>query len=336
MMVMFLNVGIMIPYNVKAFLPPTASSSYRRQGRDNTHNKLYYNPNPDYPFDRIDVSSIISQQSSSSSNSKKNTKNQGDDVKTDSNDNNDRRIMDWLTNLKELERSEPTWITGDDILDISHSMLIQEHFESMYYGSDCPKLFNCGKEFAKAKFDFDWRCIFLKSMPELTEVLETGRCNTHPLRLQLVAIPPNTSLPLHVHATGEIDLPLIGELWEHGSNVRLDKDDLCRQPHHSIGTPLSDFASKPTPTELEMIKQDLADRIVLEDNGPEEGKFHNQRIVAGECLVNQIGSVHQSYTKDQPCLLWCLGANVHGHFRPGNFHQRDGIEELTGIENLVE
>ena len=37
-------------------------------------------------------------------------------------------------------------------------------------------------------------------------------------------------------------------------------------------------------------------------------------IEAGRCLVNKVGSIHRSYTLDEPCLLFCLGPNVHAHF----------------------
>ena len=37
-------------------------------------------------------------------------------------------------------------------------------------------------------------------------------------------------------------------------------------------------------------------------------------IEPGRCLVNKVGSIHRSHTKDEPCLLFCLGPNVHAHF----------------------
>jgi hypothetical protein len=214
-------------------------------------------------------------------------------------------------------------------------MLVQEHLESLYMGA--PTLFPT--QYARAKFDFDWRVCFLKSMPsaELVSILQHGaRSNSHPLRLQLVAIPPHSELRLHAHASIELDIPLIGDLWERrrSNNILMPPDMLARRMEHSFGTPLSNFSEKPTMEELQVIGQDLSERAILPDNG-KEGVFVEGQVSQGDCLVNQVGSVHQSFTKEKPCLLWVLGANVHAHFLPGNFHQREGTSELNGIEDLL-
>jgi hypothetical protein len=214
-------------------------------------------------------------------------------------------------------------------------MLVQEHLESLL--PHAPTLFPT--EWSKAKFDFEWQTSFLKnSMPsyELPQMLRYGRSNSHPLRLQLVAVPPHTQLQLHAHPAMELDIPLLGDLWERRSNILLLPETLSRQPEHSIGTPLSNFSETPTPEELQIIANDLSERVVLKDHGA-EGSFVTQRVYQGHCLVNAVGSVHQSFTSEEsPCLLLVLGANVHAHFLPGNFHQREGIEELIGIKHLLE
>ena len=170
---------------------------------------------------------------------------------------------------------------------------------------------------------------------ELEDILRFGRSNTHPLRLQLIAIPPNTELALHVHPAIELDIPLIGELHERRSDILIPSNSLTRLPEHAIGTPLSNFSEEPTREELQIVAESLSERVVLEDSGS-KGVFQTNTIGPGESLVNQVGSVHQSFTSsDSPCLLLVLGPNVHGHFMPGNFHQREGIEDLTGIDDLL-
>jgi hypothetical protein len=245
-------------------------------------------------------------------------------------------LLDWLNSLKHLERSEPDWV-GQDILTLSPSLLVQEHLESLIPLGRVPEIFPT--ESARAKFDWDWRYSLLKLMEpkELQSILAYGRSNTHPLRLQLVACPANCEFQLHAHVTVELDIPLVGELWERRAlNTILPKEMLTRRADHAIGSPLSDFSAKPTREELIDVGNDLAQRVVLNDTGP-EGAFVTRRVVQGECLVNDIGSVHQSFTSPtSPCLLWVLGANVHAHFMPGNFGQRTGVDQLTGIDHLLD
>jgi hypothetical protein len=245
-------------------------------------------------------------------------------------------LYEWLDTLKKVERSEPEWIQND-VLTLSPSTLLEEHLESLLpVGTIRPVLFPT--EWSRRKFDFDWRACFLKSMPTsaLNEILHNGQSNTHPLRLQLVAIPPQTSLQLHCHPACELDIPLLGQLYERATLITIPSDTLQRRIDQQIGTPLSNFSSRPTPTELEQIAHDLSTRIKLPDYGP-SGRFVERVILNGQCLVNLPGSIHQSFTKKEKggCLLWVLGPNVHAHFLPGTFHQREGIDDLTDIDDLI-
>lgn len=254
-------------------------------------------------------------------------------------------LLEWLYSLSKLERSSPEWVGANmDLVTASPALLVQEHLEHLLGFQATPSLFP--SEWSRAKFDFDWRYRLLKLIPneegkgsgkhqqERNYLLKHGRSNSHPLRWQLVAIPPYTDLPLHVHPAFELDIPLLGSLWERRSSILLPPDSLSRQPQHSIGTPLSNFSDRPTPDELRIIAEDLSQRTVLGDHGA-AGRFTTHKVSEGECLVNPVGSMHQSFTDSQPCLLLVLGPNVHAHFLPGNFHQREGIDGLTGIEPLL-
>ena len=286
------------------------------------------------------------QQSSSERkwqrNDNKNSNNDdGDHCRLDVNpfSRHEKSILNWLNSLTRLERSEPEWMVGNnDVLRIRPSLLVQEHLESLMPRAP-PAVFET--EWERAKFDFEWRDMLLRSMQqtskaELPAVLSHGRSNSHPLRLQLVAIPANTTLRLHAHPSLEVTVPLVGTLYECRSNslVHQPSETLSRQPMHSIGTPLSDFSERPTAEELNQIAKDLSNRVILPDSG-RDGRFRVREAMPGEGLVNSAGSVHQSYTKNDPCLLLALGPNIHAHFLPGNFHQREGIEHLVGIDDLL-
>jgi hypothetical protein len=228
-----------------------------------------------------------------------------------------------------LERSEPDWI-GADILTLSPSALLQEQLSSL-----CPvtslNLFQTEAE--RAQFDFHWRTLLLKSIPsvDLADILQSGRSNSHPLRLQLIAFPPKCELKVHVHAAVELAVPLFGEYCQRKCHILLPRDCLDRSQEHAIGTPLSNFSEKPTPQELDIIRKDLSERAYFPNVGS-EGKFETEPMQGGCCLVNKVGSVRQSFTSDRsPCLLWVLGPNVQAHFLKGKFHQKEGIEELTDI-----
>lgn len=264
-------------------------------------------------------------------------------------------ILEWIETLSGVERSDPTWIDdGDFLTTLSPSSLLQEHLESLLPLETLPQqqhsvsqaLFP--NEWSRHKFDFDWRASFLKCLPteDLTDILEhQGKSNTHPLRFQLVAIPPETALSWHAHPAIEFNIPLLGQMWER---VPLDSDDvtmqinpdmLQRQWEQQLGSPLSvnKFSLHPTTDELAIISKDLSNRVneSLGINAATllSGKTTERVIVTGQCMVNTVGSIHQSFTKTDDnhdflkvqrgeeksrrqggCLLWALGPNVHANF----------------------
>eukprot|EP00980_Cylindrotheca_fusiformis_P011156 scaffold2557_cov121-Cylindrotheca_fusiformis.AAC.39 len=237
-------------------------------------------------------------------------------------------LYEWLYSLPKLERSEPDWIQ-QDLLTFSPSALLQEQLSQL-----CPNtsinLFETVS--SRAAFDFHWRSMVLKSIPsmDLPEVLRAGRSNSHPLRLQLIAIPPHCNTKLHAHAAVEVAVPLLGVYCQRRTEVLLARDQFWRSPEHAIGTPLSNFSEIPLPEETTMIREDLSRRAFF-PNGGRNGRFSSECLGEGHCLVNKVGSVHQSYTSDSPCLLWVFGPNVQAHFLPGNFSQTEGIDDLTDI-----
>ena len=239
-------------------------------------------------------------------------------------------LLTWLCSLPKLERSENEWI-GHDILTFSPSALLEEQLISL-----CPTTTQITTLFpteaSRAKFDFDWRCLLLKTIPsfDLNDILQDGLCNSHPMRLQLIAFPPNCELTLHVHAAVELAVPIIGQYCQRRTHILLPRDNLSRRPEHSIGTPLSNFSDRPTADELNIIREDLTKRAHFPNVG-DEGKFESEKLSQGQCLLNKVGSVHQSFTSNEPCLLWVLGPSVQAQFLEGNFCQEKGIGELTDV-----
>ncbi|KAG7338213.1 hypothetical protein IV203_025125 [Nitzschia inconspicua] len=266
-----------------------------------------------------------------------------------SNQDDQTAIFNWIAHLSSVERSDPTWIDEDFLTTLSPSSLLQEHMESLLpleivSHSISQVLFPT--EWSRHKFDLDWKESFLKSMPsiDLEDILQQhGRSNTHPLRLQLVAIPPNTTLPFHVHPAIEFNVPILGQLWHRVPNqndgipaTMVSRDLLQRQWQHQLGSPLSvnTFSPHPTPQELAIISIDLSNRLQQSGGAvlAQNVTFQEGVVLTGQCMVNMIGSIHQSYTQadktqgcqsiqssgdDQQsggCLLWALGPSVHAHF----------------------
>jgi hypothetical protein len=258
------------------------------------------------------------------------------DTSTIFTDNEISSINEWLNNLSKVERSEPIWIGSDFLTSISPSSLLEEQFTSLLPIGSSIEIFN-GEERRRYKFDFDYRECFLKALPtnHLTTILDCGQSNTHPLRLQLVAIPPSTYLPLHVHTAIELDIPLLGEMHEYVSPVLLPAECVERPLEYQIGTPLSKMKTKtPTKDDLTKISNDISEHIILKDFGM-DGSFVENTVQQGECLINQPGSIHQSYSLTSGCLLLALGPGVHAYFRPGNFHQRDGTGMIQNIDDVI-
>jgi hypothetical protein len=86
-----------------------------------------------------------------------------------------------------------------------------------------------------------------------------------------------------------------------------------------LGTPLSDFSTTPTPQELQIIEMDISERVSSVHRLSDfDRDWQTHSIQSGQCLLNPVGSVHRSFTKEEPCLLFCLGPNVHARFIESN------------------
>ncbi|CAB9504061.1 acetolactate synthase [Seminavis robusta] len=231
------------------------------------------------------------------------------------------QLEPWLNSLTTVTRSDPIWV-GEELLHISPSDALQQCFDSLLR-QQAVEVFppNDNALSRKHLFDWDWKYAMVKSLTQqddwTAKSWKLGQSNTHPLRLQAVAIPAHSSLPPHVHPAVELDIPILGTLYEERSSQLLfvDPDLIDRAPEHSLGSPLSDFSPTPTPLELQTIAQDITERVSeVHQITDFSHDWETHPVVAGQCLLNPVGSVHRSYTQDEACLLFVLGPNVHAHF----------------------
>lgn len=117
----------------------------------------------------------------------------------------------------------------------------------------------------------------------LEEVMKTGKSNGRGLRWDLMDIPPNRSFRLHAHPNIEVVYVVHGVI--HEFRMKGEPLDACLMPpEEAAGPPLS-----------------------------ERGKDHflHRHVAAGQALVNEVGSVHISFTREEGALLLCLWSGRH-------------------------
>ena len=139
-----------------------------------------------------------------------------------------------------------------------------------------------------AEFNARWRAALRERfeaqgvVDELEAWLATGLSNGRPLKLEVMALKPNAWFKVHGHPNIEFEQTLVGALHE----VRL-----CGDP----------------PT--------LSDG----DEGPDLRRaldWEAGAVPAGDFVVNAVGSVHQSFTKNDGALIVVLWSGCHANVRP--------------------
>ena len=229
------------------------------------------------------------------------------------------QILEWLSGLKQVEKSEQYWFNKGDIFTSSPSEVAQTLLDSFSIAAQ-PQLFKTLEE--RQAFDSQFHASILVSMTAKTlleEVVSKGMSNGHPLMLQFLACPPNVSFSLHSHASVELDIPLVGKLWEkylYGAALNptllLRKSPLAvvqemDQEGSKLYTPLFDEEVKEV---TQSLTQTVVDKIPSLGN---IGKFVDRVNEEGSVIYNEIGSIHQTYTKDQGCLILALWCGAHAN-----------------------
>lgn len=141
---------------------------------------------------------------------------------------------------------------------------------------------------------------------DYAQFLQSGQSNEREMSWTVISIPPNRSFPLHAHPSIEVIYVAKGTMHE----MRL------------IGqAPTRDFG-------VQLEGPDLSGRT--------KDAFTHHAISQGEMLVNEVGSIHQSYTKEEGCVLLCLWSSAHAdipccHMPKSSLLEDDVAETATVI-----
>ncbi len=215
-------------------------------------------------------------------------------------------IEEWLNSLSNVVLSDPYWLGLG--FQIEPSEVVQTILHSL--PEEMPSLRLDGE--AKSTFDQQFQRVM--SDANILREVERGTSNSHPLKLQILAVPPNFSFLLHSHPTIEFMTPLVGALSEkYLDGVILNPSILARK------LPLQDVQEEdklyksPSKSEIGQVKVALQS-VMLErvKSLGNDGIFIDNTIEEGQAIFNAVGSIHQSYTKDRGCLLVCIWCGVHG------------------------
>ncbi|KAG7344607.1 hypothetical protein IV203_022615 [Nitzschia inconspicua] len=123
-------------------------------------------------------------------------------------------------------------------------------------------------------------------LADWTEFLETGQSNGHQLQLQVMVLPPGMFFKIHAHPNIEFELTLKGCLEEFRFMFRVPREELQGE---SLKGP----------------------------NITKKHFFQHFKVESGKCMINEVGSVHQSYTGNkEECALIVLWSGCHANTRP--------------------
>lgn len=170
------------------------------------------------------------------------------------------------------------------------------------------------------EFDDEWRRSMTKCFEasgkksQLDDFIKTGRSSGRMLKLQVMVLPPGTYFKIHAHPNIEFELTIKGTLEESrfqfcmpieslmpSSSLDVDGDDATGSSNSNNN---NDDPSGP------MIRS--TDTFVHNAVGP------------GQCMINEVGSVHQSFTSaDSSCAILVMWSGCHANIRPENVHCTD-------------
>lgn len=149
---------------------------------------------------------------------------------------------------------------------------------------------------------------------ELEEFFSTGTSNGgRPLSWCLMDILPNQAFPLHAHPTVEIVHIIKGALYERRLQGKppINIKGCCCNSISSSSASASISASPSTAT------QGLSPPDLSSLSPPPT--FIDGVCRAGDMLVNEVGSIHQSWTEDEGCFLLCIWGGGHLNLPPSCF-----------------
>jgi len=142
--------------------------------------------------------------------------------------------------------------------------------------------------------------------------------------------PSNYNFKLHSHPNIELCIPITGTLYERRLiGMTLHPMVVERELELTKPTPTSKeddgdknirkkLYQQPTDSEIKQVhnslKRSLGRKVTTLGR---HGKFVDRKLNAGQVLVNDIGSIHQSYTKDDGCLILAIWSGLHADIDKG-------------------
>ncbi len=159
---------------------------------------------------------------------------------------------------------------------------------------------------------------------ELEEWISTGLSNGRALKLQVMALSPFTWFKVHAHPNIEFEQTLAGTLHE----VRLKGSSPTKDFPIAIGGDIGDPKPEKETTAAAAVASERAGTIqgapppiITALEGPNLKAcpalaWEEASVPAGKFLPNTIGSVHQSYTKEEGALILVLYSGCHANIRP--------------------
>lgn len=140
---------------------------------------------------------------------------------------------------------------------------------------------------------------------ELTDYLATGHSNGRKLKLQIMILPPGLYFKVHAHPNIEFEVTLTGCLEEFRWLFRVPADEL---------------AGSDTPA------------------GPDIAATHpfqHYQVPAGSCMLNETGSVHQSFTsRESLCCILVMWSGCHANTHPSRiWHKDPRLKPTAGWED---
>ena len=170
------------------------------------------------------------------------------------------------------------------------------------------------------RFDDEWKSSMTKcfqasnNTAELDEFWTTGKSKGRILQLQVMVLPPGTYFKIHAHPNIEFELTMTGTLEESRFQFCMPIESLMTTAtsESSSGNGGSDNNKESTDCEI------VGPTIQSTDT------FVHNKVGPGQCMMNEVGSVHQSFTgTESPCAILVLWSGCHANTRPENVHCTD-------------
>ena len=142
--------------------------------------------------------------------------------------------------------------------------------------------------------------------------------------------PPNYNFKLHSHPNLELCIPITGTLYERRligkilhpmvveRELELTKPTSEDEEDSGVKNKGKKLYQQPTDLEIKQVytslKNSLSRKVATLGN---HGKFIDRQLNVGQVLVNDIGSIHQSYTKEDGCLILAIWSGLHADLDKG-------------------